>query len=156
MALEDYRRKRDFRKTAEPAGGHLRTEDHPMEYLAFAGVIPKGAEAMKAPPVDQALLEGLYTRLQELARKTPPFADAPRNQRTATCIAPYSTRAKPGAPVSVPIAWEELDEGVRSDQFNTSIPPRRLESLKNDPWAEIDTLRQGITAGAKRKIGMRG
>lgn len=111
MALENYRRKRDFRKAAEPAGGRLRTEAHPMEYRAFAGVIPKDAEAMKAPP---------------------------------------------GAPVSVPTACEELDEGVRSDQFNTSILPRRLESLKNNPWVEIGTLRRGITAGAKRKIGIRG
>jgi hypothetical protein len=34
--------------------------------------------------------------------------------------------------------------------------PRRLRSLKEDPWAEIDRLRQSITAAAKRKAGMRG
>jgi len=55
-----------------------------------------------------------------------------------------------------PIDWEELDEGVRSDQLNTATLPRRLRSLKKDPWAGIDTLRQGITLAAQRKIGMRG
>ena len=84
------------------------------------------------------------------------YVDFLRNQRTATFIAPFSTRAKPGAPVSVPIFWEELDEGVRSDQFNTTTLPRRLQSLKEDPWAEIDEQRQGITAAAKRKVGMKG
>jgi DNA primase len=45
---------------------------------------------------------------------------------------------------------------VRSDQFNTTTLPRRLLSLKEDPWAEIDNQRQGITAAAKRKVGMKG
>ncbi len=94
--------------------------------------------------------------MSKVRRKGRIYIDYLRNQRTATFIAPYSTRAKPGAPVSVPIAWHELDEGVRSDQFNTASLPRRLRSLTKDPWAEIDTLRQGITAAAKRKIGMRG
>ena len=93
--------------------------------------------------------------MSKAKRKGRIYVDFLRNQRTATFIAPYSTRAKPGAPVSVPIFWEELDEGVRSDQFNTATLPRRLRSLKKDPWAEIDRLRQGITAAAMRKVGMR-
>jgi bifunctional non-homologous end joining protein LigD len=94
--------------------------------------------------------------MSKAKRKGRIYVDFLRNQRTATFIAPYSTRAKPGAPVSVPIFWEELDEGVRSDQFNTATLPRRLRSLKQDPWAEIDRLRQGVTAAAMRKAGMRG
>jgi bifunctional non-homologous end joining protein LigD len=93
--------------------------------------------------------------MSKKSRKGRIYVDFLRNQRTATFIAPFSTRAKPGAPVSVPITWEELDGGVRSDQFNTVSLPRRLQSLKKDPWAEIDKLRQGITAAAKRKVGMR-
>jgi bifunctional non-homologous end joining protein LigD len=94
--------------------------------------------------------------MSKAKRKGRIYVDFLRNQRTATFIAPFSTRTKPGAPVSVPIFWEELDEGVRSDQFNTSTLPRRLQSLKEDPWAEIDEQRQGITAAAKRKVGMKG
>ena len=93
--------------------------------------------------------------MSKKSRKGRIYVDFLRNQRTATFIAPFSTRAKPGAPVSVPITWEELDEGIRSDQFNTASLPRRLQSLKKDPWAEIDKWRQGITAAAKRKVGMR-
>lgn len=93
--------------------------------------------------------------MSKARRKGRVYIDYLRNQRTATAIAPYSTRARPGAPVSVPIDWEELDKGLRSDQFNTTSLPRRLQSLGRDPWAEIDKLRQGITAAAKRKIGIR-
>ena len=39
---------------------------------------------------------------------------------------------------------------------DTATLPRRLQSLKEDPWAEIDEQRQGITAAAKRKVGMKG
>ena len=94
--------------------------------------------------------------MSKAKRKGRIYVDFLRNQRTATFIAPFSTRTKPGAPVSVPIFWEELEEGVRSDQFNTATLPRRLQSLKEDPWAEIDEQRQGITAAAKRKVGMKG
>jgi bifunctional non-homologous end joining protein LigD len=93
--------------------------------------------------------------MSKAKRKGRIYVDFLRNQRTATFIAPFSTRAKPGAPVSVPIFWEELEEGVRSNQFNTTTLPRRLQSLQEDPWAEIDNQRQGITAAAKRKVGMR-
>ncbi len=90
--------------------------------------------------------------MSKAKRKGRIYVDFLRNQRGATFIAPYSTRAKPGAPVSVPIFWEELDEGVTSDQYNIATLPGRLRSLREDPWAEIDRLHQSIAA-AKGKLG---
>ncbi|HXV26389.1 MAG TPA: DNA ligase D [Alphaproteobacteria bacterium] len=92
--------------------------------------------------------------MSKAKRKGRIYVDFLRNQRGATFIAPYSTRAKPGAPASVPIFWEELEEGVRSNQYNIATLPGRLRSLREDPWAEIDRLRQSITATARRKLDL--
>jgi bifunctional non-homologous end joining protein LigD len=66
----------------------------------------------------------------------------------------YSTRAKPGAPVSTPLAWEELERGVRSDSFNLSNLPERLESLAADPWAGFFEVKQSITQAMRAAVGM--
>ena len=75
-----------------------------------------------------------------------------RNGPEATAVAAYSTRAKPGAPVSVPIAWEELSESLRSDSYNLDNIRERLSQLVQDPWRDYYTLQQRITAKAMRSF----
>lgn len=58
-----------------------------------------------------------------------------RNQRGQTAVAPYSTRARPGAPVSMPLGWEELDPAIGPAHFTVSNAPTRLAKLASDPWA---------------------
>lgn len=60
------------------------------------------------------------------------FIDYLRNMRGATAIASYSVRARPGAPVAVPLRWDEL--GVRSDHYTVETLQRRLGALRADPW----------------------
>ncbi|PYE37777.1 ATP-dependent DNA ligase LigD phosphoesterase module /ATP-dependent DNA ligase LigD polymerase module [Rhizobium sp. PP-F2F-G38] len=62
------------------------------------------------------------------------FIDYLRNGRGATAVAPYSTRARPGAAVSAPLAWSELSEAIGPDYFTVNNMPARLASLKTDPW----------------------
>ncbi|NHT78199.1 DNA ligase D [Rhizobiaceae bacterium CRRU44] len=62
------------------------------------------------------------------------FIDYLRNGRGATAVAPYSTRARPGAAVSAPLAWSELSEAIGPDYFTVENMPARLTSLKKDPW----------------------
>lgn len=78
---------------------------------------------------------GLYTinPLKE-RREGRIFVDYIRNTRGATAVAAYSTRAKPGAPVSVPLRWDEVASGVRSDAYDIKRVPRRLAALARDPW----------------------
>jgi bifunctional non-homologous end joining protein LigD len=57
-----------------------------------------------------------------------------RNQRGATAIAPYSTRARPGAAVSMPLSWDELRSVAGPAEFTIENTPSRLGSLKSDPW----------------------
>jgi bifunctional non-homologous end joining protein LigD len=72
------------------------------------------------------------------------FVDFLRNERGATAVAAYSTRAHPQATVSTPLDWDELSEGLRSDHFTVGNLRHRLEFLKRDPWADLSKIRQRI------------
>jgi bifunctional non-homologous end joining protein LigD len=88
--------------------------------------------------------------MPKAGRQAKILIDVLRNNRGSTSVAAYSTRARPGAPVSVPLAWEELKRGLRPDQYTVENLPRRLSSLKADPWARYFTLRQKIAAPRSR------
>lgn len=60
-----------------------------------------------------------------------------RNQRGQTAVAAYSTRARPGAAVSMPLAWDELSPAIGPAYFTVENTPTRLASLASDPWADF-------------------
>lgn len=72
------------------------------------------------------------------------FLDYLRNGRGATAVSAFSSRARPGAPVSAPITWAELGEGLRSDAFDVRNMPDRLAALSADPWGELESARAPI------------
>jgi bifunctional non-homologous end joining protein LigD len=82
------------------------------------------------------------------------FIDYLRNGRGATSVAAYSTRSRQGAPVSTPVAWDELTVDLKSDSYNIRNIRRRLSGLKEDPWAGYFSVRQEITEGMMKKIGI--
>ncbi|MBF0305354.1 MAG: DNA ligase D [Alphaproteobacteria bacterium] len=75
------------------------------------------------------------------------YVDFLRNQRGATFVAAFSTRARAGAPVSVPLSWDELGSGLRSDHFTVETLPRRIATLDADPWEGFADLRQRLGQG---------
>jgi bifunctional non-homologous end joining protein LigD len=96
-----------------------------------------------------------YTsNMAKAARGGKIFIDYLRNGRTATAIAAYSTRARPGAPVSVPISWEELTPDIHADTFTIRNLRDRLSGLKKDPWSKIGSVRQSLTSAVKKKLGV--
>jgi bifunctional non-homologous end joining protein LigD len=71
-------------------------------------------------------------------RKGKILVDYLRNQRGATAVAAYSTRARPGAHVSAPVTWDELATGIAPSDFTMLTMPSRLANLRRDPWDGFD------------------
>lgn len=80
------------------------------------------------------------------------FVDYLRNTRGASTVAAYSVRARPGLPVSVPIARDELTALQGSQEWTVANLLERLEGLKGDPW-EGYANRQKITAKMWKQLG---
>jgi bifunctional non-homologous end joining protein LigD len=77
-------------------------------------------------------------------RKGKIFIDYLRNSLEQTSVAAYSTRARTGAPVSVPVSWQELGRTTSASQYTVLNLMKRLDSLKQDPWADIGRARQKL------------
>ncbi len=82
------------------------------------------------------------------------FVDYLRNAKGATAVAAYSTRAKPRAPVATPLAWEELSEKLKSDQFTVRTIRDRLDKRGDDPWVSYFSSPQHITTAMQRLLGL--
>ncbi|RUM27144.1 DNA ligase [Rhizobium vallis] len=65
------------------------------------------------------------------------YIDYLRNGRGNTAVAPYSTRARAGAPVSMPLDWQELRELAGPAAFTLANVAQRLESRARDPWSDF-------------------
>jgi bifunctional non-homologous end joining protein LigD len=65
------------------------------------------------------------------------YLDVLRNSYGGTVVAPYSVRARDGAPVSAPLDWDEVEDPALDPMtFTIMNMPRRLER-RGDPWRDI-------------------
>jgi len=83
------------------------------------------------------------TRMTKAARKGKIYLDYLRNERGATAIAPFSPRARPGAPVALPLRWSELKSAERPIFRVTEFDGWR-KRLKADPWRGFLQLHQSL------------
>jgi len=78
------------------------------------------------------------------------LVDTGRNGYSATFAAPYAVRAKPGAPVSAPCTWEELDRGeVGPRTFNLRTMSARIAQV-GDPWSDIRRRKRSLQRPMER------
>ncbi|HWT62518.1 MAG TPA: DNA ligase D [Ochrobactrum sp.] len=75
--------------------------------------------------------------ISKAKRKGRILIDYLRNQRGMTAVAPYSPRARPGAAVSMPLAWNEVSPAIGPTHFTILNTPTRLAALKSDPWQDF-------------------
>ncbi|WP_405234963.1 non-homologous end-joining DNA ligase [Lentisalinibacter orientalis] len=79
-------------------------------------------------------------------RKGRLYLDVMRNAYGQTAVMPYSLRAKPGAPVATPLAWDELGAGdLTAQRYHIGNLFRRLGQIE-DPWADMKRHAAGIAA----------
>lgn len=115
------------------------------EVKAFARAL---AEAMaEADP------ERYVATASKEKRKGRTFVDYLRNGRGATAVACYSTRARPGAPVATPLAWDELGSLENAAAYTVANLRRRLAALDRDPWHGFFDLRQSLTRQMRERAG---
>ncbi len=111
------------------------------EWGAAKAFARAAAEAMAAKEPKRFL-----TRISKAERRGRIFVDYLRNDPTSTAIAPYSTRARVGAPVATPLHWSEVKPALDPQAFTIKSVPGRLKRLSADPWAEICELKQKLPA----------
>ena len=124
-----------FVKTSGGKGLHLVAPLVPKADWRAAKAFTKAmAEAMAADS------PSLYVATLSKAKRTGRILiDYLRNQRGATAVAAYSARARPGAAVSMPIEWDDLNHPLRPDQFTVRNAADHLADHPEDPWSEFRT-----------------
>ena len=128
-----------FVKTTGGKGLHVVLPIDPVhEWPRVKGWARKLSEAIAADAPDLYL-----TRIAKAERTGRIFIDYLRNDPTSTAIGPYSTRARAGAPVATPLAWDELGEDLDPSRFTVASVPARAAG-QADPWAQIGQARQRL------------
>ena len=89
--------------------------------------------------------------ISKAKRRGKVLIDYLRNQRGMTAVAPFSTRARPGAAVSMPLHWDELSPDMGPDYFTVTNAAARLDAQKSDPWADFEA--SAVPLPAKGKLG---
>lgn len=88
--------------------------------------------------------------MSKARRKGRIFIDYLRNERGSTAIAPFSPRAREGAPVAWPVSWEALETVKAPDQFRL----KTADPAAANGWDGYGRLRQSLKASGLRALGI--
>jgi bifunctional non-homologous end joining protein LigD len=94
------------------------------------------------------------TKMAKSRRTGRIYLDYLRNDRAATAVAALSPRARPGAPGSMPIGWNELRAGLDPQHFTIHTVPALI--AKSTPWQEYGEAGRPLQSAIKRLVGQRG
>jgi len=113
-------------------GYHLRTRVVPTLDIDTVGVIARGTAALASAAHDDLMT----LAFRKADRGDRVFVDWMRNTPRSTSVVPWSLRPRAGAPVAVPLDWEELGS-VAPDQVGLGDIEGRLGA---DPWADAEPV----------------
>jgi len=136
-----------FVKTTGGKGIHLVVPLRPKQdwtfVKAFARAVAQSA-AGDAP-------DHYTATMSKTRRKGKIFIDYLRNARTASAVCVYSSRARAGAPVSMPLRWDDLKTDPR-EMFNIENAPGRAARRRRDPWADFERARTPLEAAMLKRF----
>lgn len=107
--------------------------DRSAEFSTVKAVARRASELLAARHPDR-----LTTEVRKRKRSGRVFIDYLRNEYAQTAVAPYSLRARPGAPVATPLAWDELSRGGMGPRRYTLRNLFRRLARTEDPWRDLD------------------
>jgi bifunctional non-homologous end joining protein LigD len=140
-----------FPKTTGGRGLHVVVPLTPsaswQDCLAFARAVADRIEA-----TDPATYT---TEFSKAGREHKLLIDYLRNNRTNTSVAAWSPRARPGAPVSVPLSWRDVAPRLDPSRFTITTVSARGARRRTDPWSAYWSCRQRLTPSRLKAVGVR-
>jgi bifunctional non-homologous end joining protein LigD len=134
-----------FVKTTGGKGLHVVV---PVEATAAWREVKSFAKGVSAEMAADAP-EKYLTKISKAERAGRIFIDYLRNDPTSTAVAPYSTRSRAGAPVAMPLRWDQLKPGLDPCDYTVATVPGLIARQRSDPWAEMLEIRQKLPEGPR-------
>ncbi|MDX6575786.1 MAG: hypothetical protein QOE96_1739 [Blastocatellia bacterium] len=129
-----------FPKTSGSSGIHVYL---PLKPKYDFGKIAEVATALANEVAQRAPKIATTQRSLAKRQKQQVYVDAMQNARGKTIAAIYSARAKPGATVSMPLAWKQVQKGVKISDFTIKNAPVMLKK-SSDAWSKFFDSRQEL------------
>jgi bifunctional non-homologous end joining protein LigD len=127
-----------FVKTTGGKGLHVVAPVEPTAEWREVKSFAKGVSAQMAADSPDRYL----TKISKAERAGRIFIDYLRNDPTSTAVAPYSTRSRAGAPVAMPIRWDQVKAGLDPCDYTIRTVPALLRRQRSDPWAAMFETKQ--------------
>jgi bifunctional non-homologous end joining protein LigD len=128
-----------FVKLTGGKGLHVVLPIAPVDWDTAKTFAQAVALAMQADAPDRYV-----TKITKSLRKGKILIDYLRNSLEQTAVAAYSSRAREGAPVSVPVSWEELSRTKAGNQYTVLNLEKRIKNLESDPWKDLPRIKQKL------------
>ena len=125
-------------KTSGSSGIHVYVPLKPKHNFGKVAAIAEGlaAEVARRAPKIATIQRSLARR-----EKQQVYVDAMQNARGKTIAAPFSARARPGATVSMPLTWKQIEKGVKISDFTIDNAPALIKK-NGDPWEDFFAVAQ--------------
>jgi bifunctional non-homologous end joining protein LigD len=141
-----------FCRTTGGKGLHLVV---PLEPVANWDVVKPFCRAF-AETLSQQQPERFLSTVKKADRKGRILIDWLRNALGATAVCSFSPRAREGATVATPVAWEELTHRLDPGSLTLRTVPDRLARQRGDPWKGFEAMRQRLPNLAEKPAGESG